>query len=74
MLNIENICYLVRTQDSVEAVRYYILSMFKSPGMKILLLDEETMPIISLVSSRHELLEHQGLLVDRWIGERERES
>ena len=51
------------TQDSVEAIRYYILSMFKSAGMKILLLDKETMPIISLVSSRHELLDHQGLLV-----------
>lgn len=36
--------------------------MFKSAGMKILLLDKETMPIISLVSSRHELLDHQVFL------------
>ncbi|CAG8796170.1 28788_t:CDS:10, partial [Dentiscutata erythropus] len=52
--------------DVVKAVQNYINKMVNEvPGMKVLLLDAETTPIISNVMTQSSLLSHETYLVDR---------
>ncbi|CAG8663819.1 393_t:CDS:10, partial [Acaulospora morrowiae] len=57
---------LTFTMDIVKAVQNYINKMVNEvTGMKVLLLDAETTPIISNVMTQSSLLSHETYLVDR---------
>ncbi|KAE8538127.1 hypothetical protein D1P53_006194 [Cryptococcus gattii VGV] len=52
--------------DVTKAVQTYLFKMISQvPGMKVLLLDSHTTPIVSLVTTQSELLSHEVYLVDR---------
>ncbi|WVO21862.1 uncharacterized protein IAS62_003182 [Cryptococcus decagattii] len=52
--------------DVTKAVHTYLFKMISQvPGMKVLLLDSHTTPIVSLVTTQSELLSHEVYLVDR---------
>ncbi|ORY25715.1 Sec1-like protein [Naematelia encephala] len=52
--------------DVLKAVQTYISKMITEvPGMKVLLLDAHTTPIVSLVTTQSELLSHEIYLTDR---------
>ncbi|KAL1411206.1 vacuolar protein sorting-associated protein 45 [Vanrija albida] len=52
--------------DVLKAVQTYVLKMITEvPGMKVLLLDAHTTPIVSLVTTQSELLSHEVYLTDR---------
>ncbi|KAL7422247.1 vacuolar protein sorting-associated protein 45 [Cryptotrichosporon argae] len=52
--------------DVLKAVQTYVLKMVTEvPGMKVLLLDAHTTPIVSLVTTQSELLSHEVYLTDR---------
>lgn len=52
--------------DAIKAAQYYVNRMVSdSNGMKVLLLDRETTPIISLVSTQSYLLNKETYLVDK---------
>ncbi|RHZ56226.1 hypothetical protein Glove_405g4 [Diversispora epigaea] len=57
---------IIIIMDIVKAVQNYIIKMLNEvPGMKVLLLDSETTPIISNVMTQSSLLSHETYLVDR---------
>ncbi|OXH17086.1 hypothetical protein J010_00996 [Cryptococcus neoformans] len=52
--------------DVTKAIQTYLFKMINQvPGMKVLLLDSHTTPIVSLVTTQSELLSHEVYLVDR---------
>ncbi|CAD6566648.1 MAG: vacuolar protein sorting-associated protein 45 [Tremellales sp. Tagirdzhanova-0007] len=52
--------------DILKAVQAYVSKMITEvPGMKVLLLDSHTTPIVSLVKTQSELLSHEVYLTDR---------
>ncbi|WRT66980.1 uncharacterized protein IL334_003945 [Kwoniella shivajii] len=52
--------------DVIKAVQTYIMKMITEvPGMKVLLLDAHTTPIVSMVTTQSELLAHEVYLTDR---------
>ncbi|WVQ77964.1 hypothetical protein IAT38_000045 [Cryptococcus sp. DSM 104549] len=52
--------------DVLKAVQTYVQKMITEvPGMKVLLLDAHTTPIVSLVTTQTELLQHEVYLTDR---------
>ncbi|WVQ98586.1 hypothetical protein IAU59_005715 [Kwoniella sp. CBS 9459] len=52
--------------DVLKAVQTYVLKMVTEvPGMKVLLLDAHTTPIVSMVTTQTELLSHEVYLTDR---------
>ncbi|WWC85327.1 uncharacterized protein L201_000190 [Kwoniella dendrophila CBS 6074] len=52
--------------DVLKAVQTYVTKMITEvPGMKVLLLDAHTTPIISMVTTQSELLAHEVYLTDR---------
>lgn len=52
--------------DVVKAVEAYINKMIEEPTtMKVLLLDADTTPVVSLVATQSTLLSHQIYLTDR---------
>ncbi|KAK6902765.1 hypothetical protein I203_108024 [Kwoniella mangroviensis CBS 8507] len=52
--------------DVLKAVQTYITKMITEvPGMKVLLLDAHTTPIVSMVTTQSELLAHEVYLTDR---------
>ncbi|KAJ2511468.1 vacuolar protein sorting-associated protein 45, partial [Coemansia sp. RSA 2049] len=52
--------------DAVKAFQYYINRILSdTTGMKVLLLDKETTPMISLVSTQSYLLSKETFLVDK---------
>ncbi|GAB00012.1 uncharacterized protein L969DRAFT_78767 [Mixia osmundae IAM 14324] len=52
--------------DVLKAVQTYVTKMLaQAPGVKVLLLDTETTPIISLASTTSHLLSHEVYLTDR---------
>ncbi|WWD15774.1 hypothetical protein CI109_100197 [Kwoniella shandongensis] len=52
--------------DVLKAVQTYVMKMITEvPGMKVLLLDAHTTPIVSLVTTQSELLAHEVYLTDR---------
>ncbi|KAL0250246.1 hypothetical protein I308_102419 [Cryptococcus tetragattii IND107] len=52
--------------DVTKAVQTYLFKMISQvPGMKVLLLDSHTTPIVSLITTQSELLSHEVYLVDR---------
>ncbi|BEI85897.1 hypothetical protein CcaverHIS002_0601840 [Cutaneotrichosporon cavernicola] len=52
--------------DVLKAVQTYVTKMITEvPGMKVLLLDAHTTPIVSLVATQSELLAHEVYLTDR---------
>ncbi|WWC61283.1 uncharacterized protein I303_103864 [Kwoniella dejecticola CBS 10117] len=52
--------------DVLKAVQTYINKMITEvPGMKVLLLDAHTTPIVSMVTTQSELLAHEVYLTDR---------
>ena len=56
----------------VGATRAYLAKMMASlPGMKVLLLDNATTSIVSVVQSQTDMLRHEVLLVDRLDAQRE---
>lgn len=57
----------------VEAIRFYIQKIVSEPGMKVLLMDEETTSIVSMVYSHTEILKKEVYLIDR-IGNDKREA
>ncbi|KAJ1769990.1 vacuolar protein sorting-associated protein 45 [Coemansia sp. RSA 1813] len=54
------------TMDAVKAIQYYINRVLSdTSGMKVLLLDKETTPMISLVATQSYLLSKETFLVDK---------
>ncbi|GFZ46321.1 Vacuolar protein sorting-associated protein 45 [Saitozyma sp. JCM 24511] len=52
--------------DVLKAAQTYVKKMITEvPGMKVLLLDQHTTPIVSLVTTQSELLAHEVYLTDR---------
>ena len=52
--------------DVVKAVKTYLLRLIQEvSGMKVLLLDAHTPPIVSLAMTQTELLAHEVYLTDR---------
>ncbi|ORY86885.1 Sec1 family protein [Protomyces lactucae-debilis] len=51
--------------DVVAAAQSYVGKLLAQPGIKVLLLDEETTRILSLISTQSALLEHEVYLTDR---------
>ncbi|WVN85192.1 uncharacterized protein L203_100337 [Cryptococcus depauperatus CBS 7841] len=52
--------------DVTKAIQVYVIKMISHvPGMKVLLLDAHTTPIVSLVTTQSELLSHEIYLTDR---------
>ncbi|WVW83283.1 hypothetical protein I302_105302 [Kwoniella bestiolae CBS 10118] len=52
--------------DVLKAVQTYITKMITEvPGMKVLLLDAHTTPVVSMVTTQSELLAHEVYLTDR---------
>ncbi|KAK3817205.1 MAG: Sec1-like protein [Benniella sp.] len=52
--------------NTIVALQFYIDKMLgDTPGMKVLLLDQETTPIISMVATQSHLLRKETYLVDR---------
>ena len=52
--------------NTITALQYYIDKMLgDTSGMKVLLLDQETTPIISMVATQSHLLQKETYLVDR---------
>jgi hypothetical protein len=52
--------------DVVKAVKTYLLRLIQEvSGMKVLLLDAHTTPIVSLAMTQTELLAHEVYLTDR---------
>lgn len=60
--------------DAVKAVRDYITKMLgEQPGMKVLLLDEDTTSIVSMVYAQSEVLQREVYLLER-VDNTQRES
>eukprot|EP00052_Salpingoeca_macrocollata_P011810 m.91195 g.91195 ORF g.91195 m.91195 type:complete len:558 (-) comp18207_c0_seq2:51-1724(-) len=57
----------------VKAVRDYISKMVSNPGMKVLLLDQDTTSIVSMVYAQSEVLQKEVYLIER-IDNRGRET
>lgn len=52
--------------NASKAIRDYVTKMITdTPGMKVLLLDEETTPIVSLVYTQSEILQKEVYLLER---------
>ena len=59
--------------DAVAAIRFYVDKMLsETPGMKVLMVDAETIQMLSLVYSQSQIMEKEVFLVERLGEEHER--